>query len=1144
MQHTAESASHSFSRTSGDVPFPPSSEASSDQESLLGGQGSMSSASHDDEAEREQGEEGQDEGAEITVTSTSTTESSPQTAGVRRNCCNRPYLAPLPVRSVDKPASQPLWCQAFADHVGCTFCGFIYDSKGWASQSWLCGHSVCLSCVELTYSLYSSAGVERVDALCPACCAPVTMELAAAKAATNSSAVTKNQSDCALLGTDDSMEGAMVCENCEIATATLWCEFCRINFCPQCDTEIHASNAMRKHLRCAVAQNAATHSESSRDIIFSLPQQDSPSTPRNSSCPAGSPEKSKKTPKLILHSSRLPAVCNTHRLHILDKFCERCLCVVCAECTATATDAHAGHPVRSLEAAADELRDKLSETIEEARMQLSSIRSVLLKLNGCIAALRVPETPAPRDMSPVSQAPGVESFPNAYCEAVRVVEKEFESFRTAMQARKSELVNDVVSICDERVELLLEERKRLKTISDKATAAVNSSLGHALYSVENVDMVMCSLRSAVNESVACTDIGILDDDIPVAFSGFPVEVLRSIGGIVVEKEVLDFEAYGGCASPDDSEQKDNNRSMPVYCTSPGKAKEHAGSSLSELEGESLRLKRIEARNLILQAKHLQCEANAAYSHLDRILTSLTGRPAGVMASLPLPADKGKNRPLNIIGTSSASHSTGANSSLSADFEPPVCTSAVERATRDIDKHFDELLAAASYCQGNLMTKLRSYVNVKREYYLSCRARVLSMQSSMLFYALQILHAYHSDDYLIATNFLAASGNQLTEDFQESFQSQFYVPLGEKIFSAVPVSFAFPVNDLLCDHGSVGAPPGPVNVGAKLNHRGRGHNVVVTWSCSSRNDRQWTAVKFFVQMAVGRALTTTDALTIDTYDVPFADIVDCDGDTMETVVDVQNYPGRIIQFRVRVLCCESRNSSVWSEPCSLRTPDTFRRVFEYKAPFDQGGLLYWLGTNGGTAVYRNPHLSGAVTVTMSTCSTSPHMFVDHVPDRSYCMTTDRVQQWICVDIGPNRLLHPTGYCLRTAKGDTWKLRNWDLQARADRKGKWVVIRRHKNCKSLTTTSYSAAAWRIEIPSVDVAGASSPGVSNRSSGAGLSCQSGTAVSVSENVSQALTLTGGDVHAYRYFRIFQTGVNSSSDNYLVCNGIELYGVLYTGD
>ena len=35
-----------------------------------------------------------------------------------------------------------------------------------------------------------------------------------------------------------------------------------------------------------------------------------------------------------------------------------------------------------------------------------------------------------------------------------------------------------------------------------------------------------------------------------------------------------------------------------------------------------------------------------------------------------------------------------------------------------------------------------------------------------------------------------------------------------------------------------------------------------------------------------------------------------------------------------------------------------------------------------------------------------------------------------------------------------------------------------------------------------------------------------------------------AYRHFRIYQTGENSSRDDHLMCTGIELYGVLLGGD
>lgn len=39
-------------------------------------------------------------------------------------------------------------------------------------------------------------------------------------------------------------------------------------------------------------------------------------------------------------------------------------------------------------------------------------------------------------------------------------------------------------------------------------------------------------------------------------------------------------------------------------------------------------------------------------------------------------------------------------------------------------------------------------------------------------------------------------------------------------------------------------------------------------------------------------------------------------------------------------------------------------FKHKSDFDTNGLLYWLGTDGGTKAYTNPAVSGKVTLTVS------------------------------------------------------------------------------------------------------------------------------------------------------------------------------------
>ena len=175
-------------------------------------------------------------------------------------------------------------------------------------------------------------------------------------------------------------------------------------------------------------------------------------------------------------------------------------------------------------------------------------------------------------------------------------------------------------------------------------------------------------------------------------------------------------------------------------------------------------------------------------------------------------------------------------------------------------------------------------------------------------------------------------------------------------------------------------------------------------------------------------------------------------------------------------------------------------FRFESAFDTNGILHHIGTRGGTAAYRNPHELGEV---VSSCSSPGYrakvdVFVQHAhatPVFSY--TSNTPQSWMAVDLGEGRSLVVDHYCLRADEHDaSHKLRSWELQGSLDGQT-WQTLRAHQNDTSLPLQAMSTAAWSVD------AGA---------------------------------------QAFRHFRIYQTGANSSvgtpSAHHLMCAGIELYG------
>ena len=166
-------------------------------------------------------------------------------------------------------------------------------------------------------------------------------------------------------------------------------------------------------------------------------------------------------------------------------------------------------------------------------------------------------------------------------------------------------------------------------------------------------------------------------------------------------------------------------------------------------------------------------------------------------------------------------------------------------------------------------------------------------------------------------------------------------------------------------------------------------------------------------------------------------------------------------------------------------------------FDQAGVLNHIGTAGGTREWANPCASGDVAVAWSSKAggTEEENFVskwDWKAELSY--TEDQPNSWMRVDLGATRSLAVSHYALRHRGLGGYGLRSWELQGAIAPDGPWTTLRRHDNDASIEAQAGFVAAWAVE---------------------------GAA-------------------PFRFFRIHQHGPNSSGHQYLMCAGIELYGLL----
>lgn len=170
------------------------------------------------------------------------------------------------------------------------------------------------------------------------------------------------------------------------------------------------------------------------------------------------------------------------------------------------------------------------------------------------------------------------------------------------------------------------------------------------------------------------------------------------------------------------------------------------------------------------------------------------------------------------------------------------------------------------------------------------------------------------------------------------------------------------------------------------------------------------------------------------------------------------------------------------------------VFEYNEenPDFFKGLIGWISTNAYKDEWKNAHTSGKVKIHSSSLAKGSRSYlVDQTPNEVW--TSDTPSSWISIDLGPRRLMSLTYYSLRHGgnyKGDL--LRTWDLQGSTDGIT-WKIIKKHSN-DQLLNAPFDIHSWPIEHEG----------------------------------------------SYRFFRILQTGHNSSKHHFLVLNGFEFFGYL----
>lgn len=165
---------------------------------------------------------------------------------------------------------------------------------------------------------------------------------------------------------------------------------------------------------------------------------------------------------------------------------------------------------------------------------------------------------------------------------------------------------------------------------------------------------------------------------------------------------------------------------------------------------------------------------------------------------------------------------------------------------------------------------------------------------------------------------------------------------------------------------------------------------------------------------------------------------------------------------------------------------------YLSSGDANGLFYWLGTNGKTTVFSNPHTDGKLFISASSVGAGTVAQLCDRQDSQFF--TDSVNgSWIKITLPVGKNLKLNYYSIKTRNQSSgYHPKNWKLQGSND-DSTWIDLDNQVNNTTLT-----------------------------------------------NNSQWLSLPVNTNTAYRHWRILVTGFNSSNFYHLVLGEVEFYGQL----
>lgn len=203
-----------------------------------------------------------------------------------------------------------------------------------------------------------------------------------------------------------------------------------------------------------------------------------------------------------------------------------------------------------------------------------------------------------------------------------------------------------------------------------------------------------------------------------------------------------------------------------------------------------------------------------------------------------------------------------------------------------------------------------------------------------------------------------------------------------------------------------------------------------------------------------------------------------------------------------------------------TKQPVKTSFDYSFDFDENGVFYYLGTEGGRKIWQNPHTISQIQAFASSIGFgSVHDLVGRK-----CVnlrTLNEPFSFFGVDLGEGRKLLPTCYTIMNRNSSTHVLMNWHFEGSND-KLNWTILDR-----------------RVYLPDqLDSGSGQQDYLDDEIVEALCQKQATNTWGVDQNIYNDI-----DDEGFRFFRIIQISPNSSGSDNLALSCLEIYGKVVSG-